>query len=344
VVAGVSAAITTPASAVASLCDATPGNIVMNCGFETGSFAGWTLGGIPAPIGVTNDPMFVHSGTYGAFAGPTGSDATLNQTLATAAPNNTYYLSFWLRSDGGIPNDFSARVSNVVGGTLTFVSKTNSFAFGYTQFGPFQFTTLGAGSPTLTFAFRDDPGFWGLDDVVVVNACTQTVSGTVNSVSTGPGGTCVSNATVNGSVTVNPGTNAIIQNSSIGGSINASNPAGLTLCGSRVGSAVNVSGSTGFVLIGDPGDDACTGNTIGGSVTLSRNTAGLEVSQNPRIGGSLTLSSNSGSGPFLPDDANPEVEANTISGNLPCFGNSAVTNHGQPNHVSGSRTGQCAGL
>jgi uncharacterized repeat protein (TIGR01451 family) len=189
-----------------------------------------------------------------------------------------------------------------------------------------------------------DPGSPATADIQVAPACTQTISGTVNSVYTGPGTTCINNARVNGSIYVNSGTTAIIQNSSIGGSINASNPTGLTVCGSQVASALNVSGSTGFVLIGDPTDDACAGNTIGGSVTLSRNTAGVEVAQNTRIGGTLTLSSNSGSGPFLPDDTSPEVEGNAISGNLTCYGNGAVKNDGQSNHVSGSRTGQCAGL
>ena len=28
-----------------SICDGVPGNLVTNCGFETGNFSGWTQGG-----------------------------------------------------------------------------------------------------------------------------------------------------------------------------------------------------------------------------------------------------------------------------------------------------------
>jgi hypothetical protein len=337
VVGGLAATATPASSTVASECDAFAGNVVTNCGFETGDATGWSLSG--GFIGVTNNP---HSGSFAAFAGTVGSDGSISQTLTTAAPNTTYNLSFWLTNGGGTPNDFSVQVSNVVGGTQTFASMTNSGPFPYTQFGPFQFTTT-AGAPTLTFFLRDDPSFWFLDDIAV-STCTQTVSGTVRSVTVTNGKTCISNATVNGAVKVKPGANVAITNSTITGSISARKPSGFTLCGSDVGGLVRVSGATGFVLIGDPGDDVCAGNSITGSIVLTHNTAGLELSHNPKIGGSVTLKSNSGSGPFLPDDANPEVEANVIGLNLTCTSNSAVTNDSQPNTVGGNSVGQCAGL
>jgi hypothetical protein len=97
------------------------------------------------------------------------------------------------------------------------------------------------------------------------------------------------------------------------------------------------------VLLGDPGDDNCAGNSFGSGVTLSNNHAGVEVSHNSRIGGTLTLSGNSGTALF--DDAHPEVEANTIFGNLNCYGDSPIaSNDGQHNTVNGARNGECAGF
>jgi hypothetical protein len=116
-----------------------------------------------------------------------------------------------------------------------------------------------------------------------------------------------------------------------------------SLCGSSVGGNVGISGASGFVLIGDPGDDKCASNTVGGSVSLTSNNAGVEVSQNTRISGNVTLNNNTGGGPF-PEDTRPEVEANIIGGTLSCSGNTpAPTNDGQPNSRAGA-SGQCVGL
>ena len=137
-----------------------------------------------------------------------------------------------------------------------------------------------------------------------------------------------------------PGTTLVISGSTVRGSVIANRGGAFSLCGSTVSSKVTVSRAAGFVLVGDPGDDGCAGNSISGSVTLTSNTGGVEVSNNPLIGGRLKLSHNSGGGPF--DDAAPEVEANVIHGGISCTGNTpAPTNDGQPNTVSGIRSGQC---
>jgi hypothetical protein len=105
---------------------------------------------------------------------------------------------------------------------------------------------------------------------------------------------------------------------------------------------VNISGATGFVVVGDPGDDGCAANVLRSTLTLTDNTAGVEVGHNSRIG-SVTLKGNAGS--VWADDASPEVEANTIVGSLSCSGNTpAAINDGQPNTVSGRRSGECAQL
>ena len=104
--------VTSPAWAqIPSICDGTPGNLVANCGFETGSFSSWSHTGNLGFTGVSPYPSnYVNSGLFGAQLGPIGSDGFLTQ--------------------------------NVWG---------NSW----------------------TFAFRQDPAYWGLDDITVtfVGSC-----------------------------------------------------------------------------------------------------------------------------------------------------------------------------
>jgi hypothetical protein len=163
------------------------------------------------------------------------------------------------------------------------------------------------------------------------------------SLTLGGGSSCLNGASVGGNLTFPPGANVTITNSKIGGSVTGSGGGAFSLCGSSVGGNVGISGASGFVLIGDPGDDKCASNTVGGSVSLTSNNAGVEVSQNTRISGNVTLNNNTGGGPF-PEDTRPEVEANIIGGTLSCSGNTpAPTNDGQPNSRAGA-SGQCVGL
>jgi hypothetical protein len=133
-------------------------DLIVNGGFETGNFAGWTQGGNTGFTSVVTSP--VHSGNFAASMGPVGSDGTLSQNIATQ-PGFTYTESFWVRSDGGTPNDFTAFVNGT-----PFFSQTNIPASGFTEH-TFNFTATGT-STNISFAFRNDPGFLGLDDVSVV--------------------------------------------------------------------------------------------------------------------------------------------------------------------------------
>jgi hypothetical protein len=76
-------------------------------------------------------------------------------------------------------------------------------------------------------------------------------------------------------------------------------------------------------------------------VTLSGNQGSVELGGN-QIGGRVIISNNvtGGSG-----ESGVEVEGNHIGGTLSCSGNTPPpTNDGQPNTVTGARTGQCTGL
>jgi hypothetical protein len=137
-------------------------DLVVNGGFESGNFAGWTQGGNTGNTGVgtADDGALVHSGQYAAFLGPVNSHGTLSQVLPTDA-GTTYTLTYWLANDGGTPSFFSAALN---GAMLAGSILNDPDAFGYRAFS-FDFTA--AGSTTLQFEFQENPAFFYLDDVSV---------------------------------------------------------------------------------------------------------------------------------------------------------------------------------
>ena len=135
----------------------TSADIVFNGGFETGDFTGWILSGNPIPGNV--DMSAPHSGMYAANLSAAGSLGYMDQFLPTNA-GALYNLTFYLESDGGTPNEFLAQVA----GTTLFQElniPAQSYAL-YSFF--FQATTA---STDLKFGFRNDPGFFHLDDISV---------------------------------------------------------------------------------------------------------------------------------------------------------------------------------
>jgi hypothetical protein len=134
-------------------------NIVTNPGFETGDFTGWTIGGDTGFTGV--DGSHPHSGTFAAFFGPTISNGTLSQTLATT-PGDMYSIDFWLQNEDSGSNFFSVSFD---GNVLS--STTDASSFDYTEF---NFSGLASTSSTvLEFTFFNPPSFWDFDDVSVTD-------------------------------------------------------------------------------------------------------------------------------------------------------------------------------
>jgi hypothetical protein len=140
--------------------------LVTNGSFETGTFTGWTLSGNTGFTGVEcpGAPFAgPGDGNCDAFLGPVGSNGTLSQNLTTT-PGQSYTIRFDFQPDGGQPSFFSA----VWDAQPPLFSVTNPLASPYQVL---SFTAL-ATTPTttLSFNFRDDPGFLKLDSVSVVQA------------------------------------------------------------------------------------------------------------------------------------------------------------------------------
>ena len=166
------AAIALPltAHASSSVCDAVAGNLVANCGFETGDFSDWTWGGNTGATSVQGGAFYAYSGansgTYYAALGPVGSEGNLSETLSTS--NGTdYTFDFYLASVGDNSTNFSAYWD---GTQLLSLTDPNSGA-DYTLY---SYTETGTGSDTIEFVYRDDPAYVALDDVSVAPAVTTT--------------------------------------------------------------------------------------------------------------------------------------------------------------------------
>lgn len=157
--------------------DARAASIAVNGGFETGTFASWTLTVSPlsfcAPVVLAAGASICgvataaapHSGTYAAVLGNNAADAFLDQVLPTA-PGGKYDLSFWLANIdvgfGILPNDFHISWN----GTQIY-SATNLSAFAFTEFVFPNLIATGFSTTLRIGGFRQDPGYFHLDDVSV---------------------------------------------------------------------------------------------------------------------------------------------------------------------------------
>ncbi|GEM_PF-2624628 len=321
-------------------------------GAASGSFA------IPSgtPVG-SYTVTAAYTDSSGSFQGSSGT-GTL---IIAAAPTTTSISSSADPSVFGQPVTFVAAVAAVAPGagtpseTVTFYDGSNTLGTGtLSGNAPDQaslsIASLQVGQHQITATYGGAPDFLSSSTATALAeavSCPKTVTGTSTgalNVTASMGCAILSNATVRGDVTVQPGAAISISNSGVTGRFTVDGATAVTICGSSVTTRLTVSGSTGFVLLGSDGDDAaapCAGNTIKGPVQLDGNHGGMELGGNTDTG-DVTVQNNSGAGPVA-EDAAPEIENNRISGSLSCSGNTpAPINDGRPNAVTGAKLGQCA--
>jgi hypothetical protein len=142
-----------------SLCDATAGNLVTNCGFETGNFSAWIQSGDLSYTAVENVP---HSGIWAVLTGPVGGLGYISQNLPTD-PDGVYNLTFWL-ANSQRPNRFQVSWDGVV-----IFESVDMPDFFYTLF-ELNGLVASTDSTELKFGFYNDPDYFAFDDVVVVAA------------------------------------------------------------------------------------------------------------------------------------------------------------------------------
>jgi hypothetical protein len=90
--------------------------------------------------------------------GPIGTDGTLSQVFADIA-GGQYTFSFWLAAVGDDPSDFTAYLD----GSVVYAATDPNTSGNWVQIG---LDFVGHGFDTISFAFRDDPGYIALDNVV----------------------------------------------------------------------------------------------------------------------------------------------------------------------------------
>jgi hypothetical protein len=152
---------------------ATAGGIV-NGGFETGDFTGWTVNIDPLfTLVIGNSPPDTyagfqsHTGTHFAALGDTPDLGTLSQTVSDT-PGQNYTLSMYLAPDGQQPNEFKVQWNGV-----TLYDEVN-IALNPPGDVPFLYSLLtfsvqGTGSDTLLLS-EAAAGYMALDDVSLTAA------------------------------------------------------------------------------------------------------------------------------------------------------------------------------
>ncbi|MGA2174129.1 MAG: immunoglobulin domain-containing protein [Verrucomicrobiota bacterium] len=173
-------------------------NLVQNGGFETGNFSYWNEAGYYYYAVVSSNPLYVHSGAYGAALGEYYTvPGFLYQTLSTT-PGNSYLISMWLHSpDGVAPNQF-----DVLWNGATIFGATNMGAGPWTQL-QFLVTATSAAS-ILQLGYADESSDLGLDDVsvsnVTISAAPPAIVNPPASQSAGSGSAAVFTVTAAGTV------------------------------------------------------------------------------------------------------------------------------------------------
>ncbi len=136
--------------------------LVVNGGFETGNFSGWTQFGNTSFTSVLSGGA--HGGTYYASFGPTSAGG-IQQTLV-AGPG-TYHIGFWYYAAGGGASDY---LTASLGGQQFFsidgAKAPRQWANVWAD------VTVTTPNPVLQFTFLNSPSYWYVDDIGVPEPAT----------------------------------------------------------------------------------------------------------------------------------------------------------------------------
>jgi hypothetical protein len=155
-----------------------------NGGFEAGNYPPWTIaddgngydlvhnGTTPLP-GTSTSVITPHSGNYDFAFGQSGSLAYLTQTLPTT-PGQAYLLSFWFSNPYAGNSQNYEQFQASWNGTNVY-AVTNPPVMAWTNL-IFIVTATGTNA-TLQFGARNDPFYFGLDDVSVMPIPNPTITG-----------------------------------------------------------------------------------------------------------------------------------------------------------------------
>lgn len=148
-------------------------NLIVNGGFETGDFTGWTVVENNTGVETTGyDGLYPHSGTYFAALGNVGCCGTISQTVSDTA-GEALTLTYFHMSDGGTPNYFETDWDGVAIAGSIINNAPDQRGSGYVEY---QFDVTGTGSDTLQFVERNDPSYDALDDVSLTGAIPEPAS------------------------------------------------------------------------------------------------------------------------------------------------------------------------
>jgi hypothetical protein len=187
-------------------------------------------------------------------------------------------------------------------------------------------------------------------------ACTRTITGVHRGALVASSGRlCLTAATQDGPIRVSKGAALVVASSTIRGPLTLARARSAALCESVLNGSLRAHKVTGPVTLG--GSAFCGSDTGHGRIVIARSAGRVEVA-GLRQHGPVRLSGNTGgvrltsasiAGPARVagnTSGKPVViSANTIKGRLSCAANTpAPTDLGQPNHVSGKASGQCARL
>ena len=150
-------------------------NLIVNGGFESGSFSGWSASGLTCSgvgasfstasggcFGYDGDPG-PHSGANAAYLGTAAGGGVLSQSLATTI-GRTYSVDFFL-AIGAFDGSSTPNSLAVAFGGNSLLSLTNTAAQGFAHYS--YLVTASTAVSSLVVTHGNLPSFFILDDVSV---------------------------------------------------------------------------------------------------------------------------------------------------------------------------------